>query len=75
MYERLGMQWASSLLGFISLACCAIPFCSWKWGAYIRTKSRFAYAGDDEQEEHNDPGSSHAAEGDVEKGLPPTRNG
>lgn len=26
MYAKLGYQWASSLLAFIALACCAIPF-------------------------------------------------
>ncbi len=49
MYERLGYQWASSLLAFISLACCAIPFVFYYYGAAIRRKSRFAYSGDDEE--------------------------
>jgi MFS family permease len=49
MYERLGFQWASSLLGFISLACCAIPFVFYYYGATIRRKSRYAYSGDDEE--------------------------
>ncbi|TGO81778.1 hypothetical protein BPOR_1019g00010 [Botrytis porri] len=49
MYARLGYQWASSLLAFIALACCAIPFVFWVWGAKIREKSRFAYGGEDEE--------------------------
>lgn len=49
MYARLGFQWASSLLGFLSLACCAIPFGFYFFGARIRRKSRFAYSGDDEE--------------------------
>jgi MFS family permease len=49
MYDRLGYQWASSLLAFISLACCAIPFLFWRYGASIRRRSRFAYSGDDEE--------------------------
>jgi multidrug resistance protein len=49
MYDRLGLQWASSLLGFISLACCAIPFGFWVFGERIRRRSRFAYSGDDEE--------------------------
>jgi hypothetical protein len=49
MYARLGFQWASSLLGFISLACCAIPFGFYFFGAKIRRRSRFAYSGDDEE--------------------------
>ncbi|KAI4603258.1 hypothetical protein KJ359_006051 [Pestalotiopsis sp. 9143b] len=63
MYDRLGDQWASSLLAFIGLACCAIPFCFWKWGAQIRRRSKYAYAGDDEDE-----GPGVASHGDVEKG-------
>jgi multidrug resistance protein len=49
MYDRLGYQWASSLLAFISLACCAIPFVFYIFGARIRARSRFAYSGDDEE--------------------------
>jgi hypothetical protein len=49
MYARLGYQWASSLLAFISLACCAIPFGFYFFGAAIRRRSRFAYSGDDEE--------------------------
>ncbi|KAI9643532.1 Synaptic vesicle transporter SVOP [Ciborinia camelliae] len=50
MYDRLGYQWASMVLAFIALACCAIPFVFWTWGAKIRAKSRFAYGGDDEED-------------------------
>ncbi|PVH73714.1 MFS general substrate transporter [Cadophora sp. DSE1049] len=49
MYDRLGYQWASSLLAFISLACCAIPYVFYFYGARIRKRSRFAYSGDDEE--------------------------
>ncbi|RGP69783.1 putative multidrug resistance [Fusarium sporotrichioides] len=48
MYERLGDQWASTLLAFLGLACCAIPFMFWKYGAKIRERSKYAYAGEDE---------------------------
>lgn len=44
MYHRLGYQWASSLLAFISLACCAIPFVFYIFGARIRSKSKYAYS-------------------------------
>ena len=49
MYERLGFQWASSLLAFIALACCAIPFIFYFYGARIRQHSKYAYSGDDEE--------------------------
>lgn len=45
MYHRLGYQWASSLLAFISLACCAIPYAFYFYGARIRAKSKYAYDG------------------------------
>ncbi|KAK4171374.1 major facilitator superfamily domain-containing protein [Triangularia setosa] len=48
MYNRLGDQWASTLLAFLALACCAIPFCFWKWGASIRKRSKYAYGGEDD---------------------------
>ncbi|KAK3938732.1 major facilitator superfamily domain-containing protein [Diplogelasinospora grovesii] len=48
MYDRLGDQWASSLLGFISVGCCAIPFLFWRYGARIRQHSKYAYSSDDE---------------------------
>ncbi|TVY34192.1 putative MFS-type transporter [Lachnellula occidentalis] len=44
MYKRLGYQWASSLLAFISLACCGIPFVFWFYGARIRKRSKFAFS-------------------------------
>ena len=50
MYDRLGDQWASSLLAFLSLACCGIPFLFWKYGAAIRQRSKYAYGGDDEEQ-------------------------
>ncbi|KAF2171186.1 hypothetical protein M409DRAFT_63560 [Zasmidium cellare ATCC 36951] len=48
MYNRLGYQWASTLLAFIGLACCAIPYVFYFKGAAIRKYSHFAYAGDEE---------------------------
>ncbi|KAI0188939.1 major facilitator superfamily transporter [Xylaria flabelliformis] len=48
LYDRLGYQWASTLLAGISLLCCMIPFLFWKYGERIRRRSKYAYAGDDE---------------------------
>ncbi|KAK0730965.1 major facilitator superfamily domain-containing protein [Lasiosphaeris hirsuta] len=48
MYERLGDQWASSLLGFLGLACCGIPFLFWTFGARIRQRSKYAFGNDDD---------------------------
>ncbi|KAK9480036.1 major facilitator superfamily domain-containing protein [Lipomyces japonicus] len=38
MYHRLGKQWASWLLAFISLAMVLIPFCFYRFGAKLRSK-------------------------------------
>ena len=49
MYAGCGYQWASMILFFMALACCGIPFMFWKYGAKIRARSKYAYAGDDDQ--------------------------
>ncbi|KAI5252521.1 MFS general substrate transporter [Aureobasidium subglaciale] len=41
LYARLGINWACSLLGFLSLAMCAIPFAFIRFGDSIREKSNF----------------------------------
>lgn len=41
MYGRLGIGWATSLLGFISVAMMPIPWVLWKWGPALRAKSQF----------------------------------
>ncbi|KAJ9608297.1 Synaptic vesicle transporter SVOP [Cladophialophora chaetospira] len=48
MYHTLGYQWASSLLAFIALACCAIPYVFYFYGARIRKYSKFAFHDEDE---------------------------
>ncbi|CCE63410.1 hypothetical protein TPHA_0E03200 [Tetrapisispora phaffii CBS 4417] len=44
MYHRLGYEWASTLMAFIGLACCAIPFLFYRYGATIRKRSKYAYS-------------------------------
>lgn len=46
MYAHLGYQWASSLLAFLALGCCLIPFVFWFYGARIRARAKFAYSPD-----------------------------
>jgi MFS family permease len=60
MYDRMGDQWASTFLGFLSLACCAIPFVFYRYGPAIRRRSKYAYGGeeyttDSELEKGRDP--------------------
>ncbi|KAG9248040.1 major facilitator superfamily domain-containing protein [Calycina marina] len=45
MYERLGDQWATSLLGFLTLVMLPFPYIFFKYGKKIRGKSRFATSG------------------------------
>ncbi|KAK0509370.1 hypothetical protein JMJ35_007764 [Cladonia borealis] len=42
MYNNLGVAWASSTLGFLSIAFIPIPFVLYKYGAQIRKKSKNA---------------------------------
>ena len=41
MYDKLGIAWASSLLGFLSLGMSIIPFAFIKYGDRIRANSKF----------------------------------
>jgi hypothetical protein len=41
MYGTLGIDWGSSLLGFLSLFMCGIPVLFWIFGERIRAGSRF----------------------------------
>ncbi|KAG5811993.1 hypothetical protein H9Q74_005120 [Fusarium xylarioides] len=41
MYEKLGIDWASSLLAFVALALLPVPWVLFKYGPKIRTKSAY----------------------------------
>lgn len=41
MYERLGIPWACSLLGFLSLAMAIIPFVFLRYGTWLRMNSHY----------------------------------
>ncbi|KAI9762421.1 MAG: hypothetical protein M4579_000397 [Chaenotheca gracillima] len=42
MYEKLGYQWATSILAFLTLAMMPFPYIFYKYGKRIRGTSRFA---------------------------------
>ncbi|KAF2202938.1 MFS general substrate transporter [Delitschia confertaspora ATCC 74209] len=44
MYNRLGYQWATSLLAFLALAMAPFPYLFYRYGKKIRGKSQFASA-------------------------------
>ena len=48
-YHRVGFEWAGSILAFIALACCAIPYLFYFKGAAIRKHSKYAYSDGDER--------------------------
>ncbi|KAF2659727.1 membrane transporter [Lophiostoma macrostomum CBS 122681] len=41
MYEALGLGWGNSLLGFLALAMCPLPWLFYRYGERIRTDPRF----------------------------------
>ena len=41
MYERLGVDWATSLLGFLSILFMLIPPLFWKFGPWLRERTRY----------------------------------
>ena len=41
MYSTLGVQWACTLLGFLSMLLCLIPFAFLRYGPRIRANSKF----------------------------------
>ncbi|KAK9236997.1 major facilitator superfamily domain-containing protein [Lipomyces kononenkoae] len=49
MYDKLGYVWASALLGFLCLGCMPFPFLFYKFGPYLRKRSRFAWTNQDEE--------------------------
>ncbi|KAF4548637.1 Polyamine transporter-like protein 2 [Elsinoe fawcettii] len=41
MYETLGVRWACTLLGALSLGLCVIPFVFLRYGGWLRERSKF----------------------------------
>lgn len=41
MYQRLGIGWTASLLGFCTVAMTPIPWVFWIWGAKLRGRSQY----------------------------------
>ena len=42
MYNGLGIHWASSIPAFLALSCVPFPFLFYRYGAYIRSRCKFA---------------------------------
>lgn len=43
MYSKLGIAWATSLLGFISIVLTLVPWCFWIWGPKLRGMSKYRH--------------------------------
>jgi hypothetical protein len=41
MYQNLGINWATSLLGFVSVALMPVPWVLFKYGTSIRARSAY----------------------------------
>lgn len=41
MYRGMGVAWATSLLGFVTVALCVLPFVFYKYGSKIRARSAY----------------------------------
>jgi len=41
MLDRLGHEWALSLVGIITVVLMPTPWLLYRWGAYLRSKSKF----------------------------------
>ncbi|KAK9429792.1 major facilitator superfamily domain-containing protein [Lipomyces doorenjongii] len=61
MYDNLGYAWASALLGFLCLGCMPFPFLFYKFGPYLRKRSRYAWTNQEEEGTQPKPEISHAA--------------
>ncbi|SPO07617.1 related to TPO4 - Proposed vacuolar polyamine transporter [Cephalotrichum gorgonifer] len=46
LYTRLGISWATSLLGFIALALLPVPWAFFRWGKALRRMSKYETAQD-----------------------------
>ncbi|KAF2707952.1 MFS general substrate transporter [Pleomassaria siparia CBS 279.74] len=63
MFDGMGIQWASTLLGCVALILAPSPFLFYKFGRRIRAKSNFAPAPDIEQDKRKDEESRGKSDG------------
>lgn len=72
MYARLGVPWACSLLGFLSVGLCVVPFLFIRFGERIRARSEFCQylvkKKLEEEEKRDDRARERRGGGDLEGG-------
>jgi hypothetical protein len=42
MFQKLGVNWASSLVAFLALACAPLPYLFYRYGERIRLRCKYA---------------------------------
>ncbi|KAF2667578.1 MFS general substrate transporter [Microthyrium microscopicum] len=67
MYNGLGTHWASSVPGFLALACVPAPFIFYKYGAAIRARCKFAAEAEAFMTKMRGDAADHEAEMRAEK--------
>lgn len=65
MFEGMGIQWASTLLGCVALVLVPMPVIFYKYGKKIRARSKFAPAPDIAQDKRRDEESRIGGSGDA----------
>jgi DHA1 family multidrug resistance protein-like MFS transporter len=66
MFNGMGIQWASTLLGCVAAIAVPMPFFFYVYGKRIRSKSKFAPAPDIEQDKRRDEESRGVSSGESE---------
>jgi len=75
MFNGLGIEWASTLLGFVAVALIPVPIFFLKYGARLRAKSKFAPSlPKPPQQQHEDEEAAVGGE-DPEKTRTTSTNG
>ena len=67
MFNGMGIQWASTLLGCVAAIAVPMPVFFYVYGKRIRAKSKFAPAPDIEQDKRRDEESRGASSGELEE--------
>lgn len=66
MFEGMGIQWASTLLGCVAFICIPMPIAFYLFGKKIRAKSKFAPAPDIAQDKRRDEEARGGAESETQ---------
>jgi len=66
--NKLGFAWAASILGFVSVGLVPVPWVFWRWGPWLRGKSRYLMVQGDESTVA-ESGMESRRESGVERGM------